>query len=173
MNIVCPPGDRRTQIILWNIPVADTIITYQQCFIQRFHSMWIKKIDCLYSYIVFLFSIKTRINKKYCFSFPIYELKHHSFRPTRKKYSRLQIETLFLKPNIPNRKNLFFFIHKKVRNSSFERNLIESFGNWGCVKIPPFFFLCWPTYKVKSKKIVLYKIKLFLCKVTRFKRYYK
>ncbi len=43
----------------------------------------------------------------------------------------------------------------------------------GCVKIPPFFFLCWPTYKVKSKKIVLYKIKLFLCKVTRFKRYYK
>ena len=43
----------------------------------------------------------------------------------------------------------------------------------GCVKIPPFFFLCWPTCKVKSKKIVLYKIKLFLCKVTRFKRYYK
>ena len=83
MNIVCPPGDRRTQIILWNIPVADTIITYQQCFIQRFHSMWIKKIDCLYSYIVFLFSIKTRINKKYCFSFPIYELKHHSFRPMK------------------------------------------------------------------------------------------
>ena len=48
MNIVCPPGDRRTQIIPWNIPAADTIITYQQCFIQRFHSMWIKKIDCLY-----------------------------------------------------------------------------------------------------------------------------
>ena len=37
----------------------------------------------------------------------------------------------------------------------------------------PLSFLCWPTYKVKSKKIVLYKIKLFLCKVTRFKRYYK
>ena len=28
-------------------------------------------------------------------------------------------------------------------------------------------------YKVKSKKIVLHKIKLFLCKVTRFKRYNK
>ena len=50
---------------------------------------------------------------------------------------------------------------------------VKSIERRGCVKIPPFFFLCWPTYKVKSKKIVLYKIKLFLCKVTRFKRYYK
>ena len=43
----------------------------------------------------------------------------------------------------------------------------------GVCQNSPFLFLCWPTYKVKSKKIVLYKIKLFLCKVTRFKRYYK
>ena len=43
----------------------------------------------------------------------------------------------------------------------------------GGVSYFPLSFLCWPTYKVKSKKIVLYKIKLFLCKVTRFKRYYK
>ena len=62
------------------------------------------------------------------------------------------------------------------RRIELHKRFLRDMGNSivrGCVKIPPFFFLCWPTYKVKSKKIVLYKIKLFLCKVTRFKRYYK
>lgn len=54
------------------------------------------------------------------------------------------------------------------------RTLNEAgFDAMGVCHNSPFLFLCWPTYKVKSKKIVLYKIKLFLCKVTRFKRYYK
>ena len=47
MNIIRPPGNRRTQIVLRNIPISNAVVAYQQRFIQRLHRLRIEEINCL------------------------------------------------------------------------------------------------------------------------------